>query len=453
MSALKKLLRNRVAKNAGWLICGRIIQMLINFFVGIYTARFLGPADYGLLNYAGAYTGFFSSVCTLGINSVIVKELVDNRENEGTVLGTSMLLKAMSSILSAIGIFCIVFVVDNSEPVTIAVVALCSLGMVFNLFETFNYWFQSRLESKITAMATLAGYMITATYKVFLIVTQKSVVFFALATSLDYIVVGIILICFYKAKKGQKLRFSVDYGKKLLKSSWHFILPAVMVSVYGQTDKFMLKQMISDSEIGYYSTATALCASWCFVLQAIIDSFYPTIMEDYKAGNFASYERKNKLLYALMFYLSVFVSIFFCLLADSIIQILYGDAFLAAVSPLQIITWYTAFSYLGVARNAWIVCENRQKYLKWVYGSAAISNVLLNLLLIPPLGASGAAVASLIAQVITTMVAPAFIPALRPNTKMIVDAIFLKGIFPSRNSEQNNKKNSEESSKNKHRRF
>lgn len=145
--------------------------------------------------------GLFASVCTLGINSVIVKELVDNRKNEGTVLGTSMLLRAMSSILSAIGIFCIVFVADNSEPVTIAVVALCSLGMIFNLLETFNYWFQSRLESKITAIATLAGYMITATYKVFLIVTQKSVVFFALATSLDYIVVGVILICFYKAKK------------------------------------------------------------------------------------------------------------------------------------------------------------------------------------------------------------------------------------------------------------
>ena len=212
-----------------------------------------------------------------------------------------------------------------------------------------------------------------------------------------------------------------------------------MVSVYGQTDKFMLKQMISDSEIGYYSTATALCTSWCFVLQAIIDSFYPTIMEDYKAGNLVSYERKNKLLYALTFYISAFVSVFFCFLADPIIRILYGDAFLAAVSPLQIITWYTAFSYLGVARNAWIVCENRQKYLKWVYGSAAVSNVLLNLLLIPPFGASGAAAASLIAQVITTMIAPAFIPGLRSNTKMMIDAIFLKGIFPLKKNKPNGK--------------
>ena len=439
MSALENLLRNKVAKNAGWLICGRIIQMLINFFVGIYTARFLGPADYGLLNYAGAYTAFFTSVCTLGINSVIVKELVDNRRDEGMVLGTSILLKAISSVLSAVSVFCIAFFVDKGEPVTITVVALCSLGMIFNLFETFNYWFQSRLESRITAIATLAGYMITAVYKVFLIVTQKSVVFFALATSFDYIVVGIILICFYKGKKGQKLKFSAGYGKKLLKSSWHFILPAVMVSVYGQTDKFMLKQMIGDAEIGYYSTATALCTSWCFILQAIIDSFYPIIIEDYKAGNLASYERKNKLLYATTFYISAFVSVFVCLLANPIIRVLYGDSYLPTVSPLQIITWYTAFSYLGVARNAWIVCENKQKYLKWVYGAAAVSNVLLNFLLIPPFGASGAAAASLIAQVVTTIIAPAFISGLRPNTKMIVDAIFLKGIFPLKKKRQNSK--------------
>lgn len=440
MNVLKSLLRNKVVKNAGWLICGRIVQMLINFFVGIYTARFLGPSDYGLLNYAGAYTGFFSSVCTLGINSVIVKELVDNRKIEGTVLGTSMLLKAMSSILSAISIFCIVLVADKGEPVTVSVVVLCSLGMIFNLLETFNYWFQSRLESKVSAIATLIGYMVTAAYKVFLIVTKKSVVFFALATSIDYIVVGIILICFYKAKKGQRLAFSADYGKTLLKSSWHFILPAVMVAVYSQTDKFMLKQMISDSEIGYYSTATALCTSWCFVLQAIIDSFYPIIMEDYKAEKIDSYERKNILLYTMIFYISTFVSAILCIFANPIIRILYGDAYLDAAPCLQIIVWYTAFSYLGVARNAWIVCENRQKYLKWIYGAAAISNVLLNLFLIPPFGALGAAAASLIAQVITTMVAPAFIPALRPNTKMIVDAILLKGIFLSRNSKQNSKK-------------
>ena len=181
MNFLKQLIKSKTVKNAGWLICGRIIQMAINFFVGIYTTRFLGPSNFGLINYASAYTGFFASVCTLGINSVIVKELVNNREKEGTVLGTSIVLKIISSFLSAISIVCIVSVVDDGEPMTLAVVALCTLGMIFNVFETFNYWFQSKLKSKVTAIATLVGYLIAAIYRVFLIVTGKSVVFFAFA--------------------------------------------------------------------------------------------------------------------------------------------------------------------------------------------------------------------------------------------------------------------------------
>lgn len=435
MNFLKQLIKSKTVKNAGWLIFGRIIQMAINFFVGIYTTRFLGPSNFGLINYASAYTGFFASVCTLGINSVIVKELVNNREKEGTVLGTSIVLKIISSFLSAISIICIVSVADDGEPMTLAVVALCTLGMIFNVFETFNYWFQSKLKSKVTAIATLVGYLIAAIYRVFLIVTGKSVVFFAFATSLDYIVVGIVLIAVYKTEGGQRLSFSKEYGRSLLRSSWHFILPSLMVSIYAQTDKFMLKQMISDAEIGYYSTATALCTSWCFVLQAVIDSFYPAIMEDYKRGYIASYEKKNKLLYSVVFYISVAVSLIICIFSAQIIHFLYGDSYMPSVMPLRIITWYTAFSYLGVARNAWIVCENKQKYLKWVYGAAAVSNVILNFIFIPRFGASGAAAASLIAQIITTMIAPAFIGPLRPNTKMMLDSLVLRGVFPHRKSE------------------
>jgi Na+-driven multidrug efflux pump len=81
-----------------------------------------------------------------------------------------------------------------------------------------------------------------------------------------------------------------------------------------------------------------------------------------------------------------------------------------------------------VARNAWIVCNDCQKYLKYVYVSAAISNVILNRILIPVWGSSGAALASLIAQVITIMVVPFFIKPLRENLKLMMEAILLKGI-------------------------
>ena len=98
-----------------------------------------------------------------------------------------------------------------------------------------------------------------------------------------------------------------------------------MVSIYGSTDKFMLKQMLDESEVGFYSTAVSLCNTWVFLLTAIIDSLYPGILQAFE--NKKLFERKNKQLYAIVFYVSVSVSLLFSLLASPIIGILYGEAY------------------------------------------------------------------------------------------------------------------------------
>lgn len=425
---IKHFLKNRSVQNAGWLIGGKVVQSAINFVVVIITARYLKPDNYGLLNYAAAYTAFFTSVCTLGINSVIVKEFVDHPKGEGTILGTALVLRSTSSFLSALLILAASCIMDAGEPETILIVALSSIGLVFHVLESFQFWFQSRLESKVTSIASLLAYLVTASYKIYLLAARKTVTYFALATSLDYICVGLVLLIAYRRHGGARLRFSWPYGKTLLGKSCHYILPSLMVSIYGQTDRLMLKQMISGTEVGYYATAVSVCSMWCFVLSAIIDSVIPTIMKDHADGKLAQYQRSNKLLYAMIFYISLFVSCGFTLLARPLIGILYGEAYLPAVVPLRIITWYTAFSYLGVARNAWVVCENKQKYLIWVYLSAAVSNVVLNSLMIPLWGTAGAAAASLLSQIITTLVTPYMMRELRPNAVMMLEAIALKGI-------------------------
>lgn len=425
---LRKLLGNKTIKNAGWLIGGKVAQMLINLVVGLLTARYLGPSNFGTINYAAAYVAFFSAFCTLGINSVLVKEFVQRPGQEGTIIGTSIFLRAVSSVLSALTIICVVAFLDAGEPVTIAVVALSTIGMVFHVLEVFHYWFQSRLESRVTAIVSLIAYTVTAIYKVILLVMGSGVIPFAIATSVEYICVGLLLLFAYQKHRGGKLRVSIPYGRELLKISCYFILPSLMVAVYSQTDKIMLKQMISDAEIGYYSTAVSLSSVWCFVLQAIIDSVYPSIMQAYGKDD-AVFQKRNKQLYAIVFYLSLTVSLGFTLLAEPMITIMYGKAYLPAVAPLRIITWYTAFSYLGVARNPWIVCQNKQKYMLHIYTTSALANIILNVIFIPMWGASGAAVASLIAQVLTTMVVPFFIKPLRENSKMMLEAIFFRGVF------------------------
>lgn len=428
---LRNISKNKVVKNAGWIIGGRLVNKLLAFLVGILTARYLGPSNYGLINYAAAYISFFASICTLGINSIIVKNFVDHPDEEGKTIGTTLLLRAVSSLLSALMIVGIVGIVDRDEPLTVVVVALCSVGLIFQIFDTLNYWFQARLQSKYSALASLASYAAVSVYKIVLLVLGKSVEWFALASALYYTVLAVVLAAAYFKNGGQRFTASWAKAKELLSSSTSFIISGLMVSIYACTDKLMLKQMLGEASVGYYSLASAISVSWAFVLSAIIDSLYPEIVQSFNT-NRIYYERKNRQLYAIVFYTSLFMSAAICLLARPFIEILYGASYLPAVQPLRIVVWYTAFSYLGVARNAWMVCENRQKYLKYLYMGAAAINVVLNLLFIPPWGASGAAAASLLTQIATTVLLPAVIRPLRANTKLMLDAVLLRGVLPKK---------------------
>lgn len=431
MRFLVMFIKNKEAKNASWLIGGRIAQMLISLIVGILTARYLGPSNYGIVNYGAAYVAFFSSLSNLGINSVIIKNFVDHPNEQGETIGTTLLLRLVSGIISCVIIWGIVVIADAGEVTTIVVVVLCSLSLVFHIFETLNFWFQSQYRSKIVAIATLIAYAVSAIYRIILLITNRDVCWFAFSTSVDYIIYAMVMLLFYRKYHGPKLSFSVVKAKQLLGVSYHYILSGLMVAIYGYTDKIMLKQMMNEANVGYYSTATAICGMWVFVLQAVIDSMYPTILNLYKTSR-ESFERKNRQLYAVVFYASIFVGICFTLFGGVAVKVMYGESYTPAVKPLQIITWYTAFSYLGVARNAWIVCENKQHYLKYMYFSAAIINVGLNYVLIPSMGASGAALASLITQICTSIILPLVFKGMRRNSILMVQAICFKSVFGER---------------------
>lgn len=422
------LLKSKTIQNASWLIGGRIINMLLSFVIGLLTARYLGPSNYGLINYAAAYSVFFTSFCTLGINSIIVKNFIDNPLEEGETIGTTLVLRFISSVLSLCTILGIVRIVDGNDRLLLSVVGLYCLSLIFHIFDTFNYWFQSKLLSKYYAISTLIAYMITSIYRIILLASGKSVEWFAIANSVDYCIVAILLILFYKLNHGPKLSFSLKKAKALLSVSSSYILSGLMIAVYGATDKIMLKQMLDDSSVGYYSLAVTISTMWVFVLSAIIDSMKPTIMR-YHSADQQLYEKGNQKLYSIVFFLSLFASLCITIIAPLFVRILYGDEYMPTVGPLRIVVWYVAFSYLGVARDTWIVCEQKQKYLKYLYAGSAILNVLLNLIFIRFWGANGAALASLLTQISTIFVFPALIKDFRPNLKLMIDAITLKWIL------------------------
>jgi len=127
--------------------------------------------------------------------------------------------------------------------------------------------------------------------------------------------------------------------------------------------------------------------------------------------------------------MGIFASIVISLFAKLGVTILYGKEYIEAVAPLLIIVWGSTFSILGVVREIWIICENKNKYLKYFAGMGALMNVILNLLLVKPFGIIGVAIATLISQVVVAVIAPVFFKDVRASIKHMFNALCLKGVF------------------------
>lgn len=416
---------NRVFKNASWIIMCRIAQMIINLVVGMLSARYLGPDNYGLINYACSVVSFALPIMQLGLTSILVHELVQHPEDEGEILGTSILMSGISAVVCFFGVIAFSVVANAGEKETIIVCALASVSLFFQAMEVIIYWFQTKLMSKYTSVLMFAVYVVIAIYKILLLVTEKKIYWFAIAMAIQEMLVAVGCIAIYRKKGGKPFSWSISRAKLLFSHSYHYIISALMVTLFVQTDKVMIKIMLDSAATGFYSCAANCVSMTNFVFAAIIDSMRPAILESKKEGK-QSYEKSIALLYCIIIYLSLAQSVGMSLLAKPIITILYGKAYIFAIPTLQILVWNSIFSYIGAVRNIWILAEQKQKYLWIINLMGALANVILNYIMIPIWGINGAAFASVLTQLITNIIISHLIKPIRENTRIMLMGLNLK---------------------------
>lgn len=413
--------------NASWIMIGRIFQLGLTFITTMLVTRYLGPTKYGTLTYVFSYIQLLIPLCTLGFNDIIVKELVDDRDSNEKILGTMILTRVVSSILSMIISITLVRLLNNNTSY-IYIAFLQSFSLLFQSFDCLMYFYQSKLLSKKTGIIYALTYIITAIIRIIMIYTNRDIYYFAFAMSLDYIVLAILLFYAYR-KDNLKLSFSFDLAKKLLKKSKYYIFSGFMVVLYGKvTDTLLLGKLVDETSVGFYSAATTLCNAWPFILTAVIDSASPIIVDLYSKDK-VMFEKRLKQLYASVFYIGLAVAIFITIFSDLIISIIYGEEYYLSSMPLKIASWNTMFAYIGVSRNIWMQCENKTKYEGIISLFGAIVSILLNYVLIKQYGIIGAAIALTLTQFLTNIVFMFFIKDIRQNGKYILDAIMLKDIF------------------------
>ncbi len=414
--------------NACWIIGCKLIKAVLTLVTTMITARYLGVSDFGVINYAAGLVAFVVPIMKLGIDSVLVHQIVEKPDAEGEIVGTSIVLNLISAFLCILGIGAFVCIANRGEEETIIVCVIYSVLLVFQAVEMLQYWFQAKLMSKYSSMAMLFAYIIVAASQILMIVFKVNIYWFALSYSIDYLFISLILLIAYAKKGTQKFKFSFKRAKELFSISKYYIVSSLLVTVFSQTDRIMLKLMIDSEATGIYSAAATCAGMTSFIFAAIIDSMRPVIFQVAKDEDKTLFHKRMTELYSVIIYFSLIQCIVITLLSPIIIKIMYGEEFAASVNALRIVVWFTTFSYLGSVRNVWMLAENKQKYLWIINLSGALGNVILNLILIPIMGVNGAAVASLCTQIFANVIIGYIVRPISFNNKLMVRGLNPKHI-------------------------
>lgn len=410
---------NRIVKNSSWLIGCKLLQQVLGLVISMMSARYLGPSNYGLINYASSIITFVTPFTTMGLSNILVQELVAEENDEGCVLGTSLLSCTVTALLGILTTLAFVMLFNADQTETQIVVGLYSVILLTQAWEIMQYWFQAKLQSQYYAVVCLIAYVIVSAYKIYLLATGKSVYWFAVSYALDYFIIDILLFICYRRLGGGRLTFSFAKLRNMFSRSRYYIISSLMVTFCVQTDKVMLSAMIDEVTTGYYSAASVCAGLMTFVFNAIMDSFRPVVLQN-KQRDQNKFEESVEKLYSIVIYLSLAQCVVITVLARPIVGLTYGAEYSPAIPILRICSWYTAFSCLGVVRNIWVLAENKQQYLWIINLTGAIVNVVLNALLIPKFEGIGAAVASLISQFSMNVLMGFLLKPIRHNNRLMI---------------------------------
>lgn len=384
-------------KNTSWMFGARIITMGISFLAIIYIARNLGPANFGQLSYAVGLIGLFGFISSLGVDGILYRDLIKNREKRQTLLGTAFFIKLCAGTLATTAsiLFAIFIAKDDVSKILIFIL---SGTFILNAFQIIPFDFQSRALSKYPSIVAVTVAVILNLLKILAIATGKGVVYLAFILLLESLLYAIFYLFIYEKKTEDTIfswKFNKQYAISLLKDSSPLIALSAFSVIYARIDQVLIKHMIDASSVGLYDSAVRISEVWSFIPGIIVAALYPAIVNAKKTSEKVYNERLGRL-GIFLFALAVTVAIPVTLLAPYIMNLLYGDAFMGGSIVLQIYIWAGVGMSLGILISQYLVTENCRKILFLVAFVPMVCNVILNLFWIPTYGIAGAAYATLI---------------------------------------------------------
>lgn len=396
-----KTVSQTIAKNTFWLFSGQMISRLFRAAIVIYAARVLGAASWGAFSYALGIAAFLTIFSDIGINALITKEASRNPELKDKYLSTAFFTKLGLLSVFVIGVIVFFPYLTKIEEAA-AIMPILIFVFAFDTLRDLG----SALSRALEKMQIEAGVQIFTNFAivvlgfVFLYFNKTSgALAFAYAAGSA---LGLIAIIFVLRSHFQNIfrNFDKKLIKEILATAWPFGLMGLMGAIMLNTDIIMLGWLRSSTEVGYYSAAQKPI-QLLYILPALLaSSTFPVLARLAKTNRGEVKKMLGKFL-RLVIVVAIPITFIGLIFANQIIGLLFGSEYSPAIGAFRILMLSILVVYPSTLLGNAIFAYDHQKSFVVFVATAAIGNIAFNLLLIPPFGIEGAAIGTILTQLLT----------------------------------------------------
>jgi len=413
----------RIFKNISWAVLGKIINVLSGLFVGILVARYLGPKDYGLMNYVISFVTLFSVLANFGLDNIEIRELSKPNSERDFILGTAFRLRLYFSVVTILIVF-VTLLLFESDRFTFYMVLVYSSSLVLSTFNIVRNYFTSILLNEYIVKTEITRTLVGAAIKIILLYFHFSVGWFIAATAFDFLLIASGYLFSYRKKAGSLRDWKYDkkIARHLIKESFPLLLSGTAIIIYQKIDQVMIGNMIDIASVGQFAVASKITEIAIFIPMVIAQTVTPLLVKAHQE-NIESYKRNRLRFMDMMIWIGFGMSFMLFITAGPAIKLLFGAKYYDAIPVLQIMAWKTVFVALFVSSGQLIIIENVQKFAALRNIAGCFISVLLNLALIPRFGINGSAVATIITMWFTGYFSHLFIKPYKHLFKIQTNSI------------------------------
>ncbi len=419
--------KNNYINNSIWILAEKASRIISGILVGVLVARFLGKEQFGIISYALSVLSIFTVFSTLGLDGIVVRELITDKKKKYEIIGTTFWLRLFGSFIVVFAATYYSFIRDPNDRTWI--VFLVSIAVVFQSFSVIDFYFQSEVKGKYNAITQIITLIISAIVKLILIYFEAPLSWFASMVLLEAMLTAINQLVFYKQNQQEvsQWKFSLGEAKRLLSHSWPIIISAFMQMIYQQADKILITRYLQDmGMVGQYSAATRISEASFFIPVALSAALFPGIINN--RDNKPLQLKRLTQIYSLMIWSALFISIGGYLFGDWVIGFLYKEGFPLAPEIFKIHIWITIPVFFGTAWGSWLLALNKQKLITIYQVFMLIFILALEMYMIPKYGIKGAAY-SVVLSYLLSLFAIIFIYKPKESAMLFISALNPKNLF------------------------